>query len=93
MKIFKEQPEITKEDKKRFLEIGYLDGWNKLVVALKEHPPTEDDLKKLILLELKSEIVRIAILEKLIVRLQKCERAAINKAILQHNPKLIAGKL
>jgi hypothetical protein len=88
MQIFKEQPEISKNDRERLEDIGYLDGWNKLVSTLREHKPSEDDLKRLVILELESDAPRRQILEKLIVKVQKHERGSINQAIRKHRPKL-----
>jgi hypothetical protein len=88
MKIFREQPKLTAADKTRLAAIGFLDGWNKLVKTLKDKQPTEDDLKRLVLMELESELPRRPILEKLIVQIQKRERVEINAAIKAVRPNL-----
>ena len=80
-KIFREQPKLTNADKDRLTKDGYLDGWNKLVKTLKEKKPSEDDLKRLVLMELESATPRRPILEKLIVQIQKRERHEIADAI------------
>ena len=81
MKIFREQPKLTTTDRDRLNKGGYLNGWNKLVKTLKDEKPSEDDLKRLVIMELESPTPRRPILEKLVVQIQKCERHEIAKAI------------
>lgn len=88
MKIFRQQPNLTAKDKTRLTEAGYLDGWNKLVRLLKEQKPDEDDLKRLVLMELEGGNARKQILEKLIVQIQKIERQEINRAMKAVCPNL-----
>jgi hypothetical protein len=80
-KIFREQPKLTTADKDRLNKDGYLDGWNKLVKTLKDKKPSEDDLKRLLLMELESPAPRRPLLEKLIVQIQKRERHEVSVAI------------
>jgi hypothetical protein len=87
-KIFPTQPTVPQKDRERLLSAGYLDGWNKLVRALKVNKPNKDDLKRLVLLELESPEPRLPILEKLIVQVQRCERREINRAIKTNHPGL-----
>lgn len=87
MKIFRNQPALTTKDRERLNKAGYLDGWNKLVRLLKDNPPNEADLKRLVVLELESGSPRKQILEKLIVQVQKIERGEINQAIRAACPK------
>jgi len=85
-KIFREQPKLTAADKDRLNKDGYLDGWNKLVKTLKDKKPSEDDLKRLLLMELESPAPRRPLLEKLIVQIQKRERHEVSVAIKSAYP-------
>lgn len=85
-KIFREQPKLTPADKNRLAAVGFLDGWNKLVKTLKTEEPNEDDLKRLVLMELESPAPRRPILEKLIVQIQKRERHEVITAIRKAYP-------
>jgi len=88
MKIFRKPVSLNKTDRERLTAAGYLDGWNKLVKLLRKDKPVEDDLKRLVLMELESETPRRPIIEKLIVQIQKRERGEIRKAIKVVCPSL-----
>ncbi len=77
MKLFPKTPSLTNKDRDRLNKAGYLQSWNKFVAKINEAEPTEDDLKRLVVLELEREAPRAAILEKLVVRIQKKERETI----------------
>ena len=77
-KIFPTPPTIDAKDRERIAVTGILDSWNKCVKGLNEHAPSEDDLKRMVLIELeRTGGPRRDILEKLVVRVQKAEREAI----------------
>jgi len=88
MNIFRKPVSLTKTDIERLTAAGYLDGWNKLVKLLHESKPSENDLKRLVMMELESESTRRPILEKLIVQIQKRERDEIRRAIRTIRPNL-----
>jgi hypothetical protein len=77
MKLFPKTPALTAKDRERLDAAGYLQSWNKFVAKINEAEPLEDDLKRLVVLELEREAPRAAILEKLVVRIQKKERETI----------------
>lgn len=81
MKIFRQQPKLTDRDRERLLSAGYIQNWNKLVQLLREKPPSKDDLKRLVILENEKESPRQAIVEKLVIQIQKAERREINRAL------------
>lgn len=80
MKIFTKQPKITASDRKELRPL--LTGYNYLVGELSSYPNyySQDDLKKLILLELQGK-KRLFILEKLTSRILTKERENIMGAI------------
>lgn len=82
-KIFPATPILKDEDKDRLTEGAYLRSWNWLNRKLIETDPGEEDLKKLILMELEKSHPRPPIVLKLIVRLQKKEREAIMSNIMK----------
>lgn len=82
MNIFPKNPKLTDKDRARLTEAGYLQSWNKFVKRINDAKGMpQDDLKRLVYLELEQKAPRKAILEKLIVRIQKNERAEIYAAI------------
>lgn len=84
MKIFPKNPTFNKSDRERLSKANYLGGWNRLVKMLNENKPSQDDLKRLVFMELETPQPRRPILEKLIVRIQKGERGEIRAAIRKH---------
>ena len=77
MKIFPKTPKLSDKDRTRLNEEGYLQSWNKFVERINNVDLSQDDLKRLTILELEQEAPRKPILEKLIVRLQKKEKEEI----------------
>jgi hypothetical protein len=77
MNIFPDQPEVSTEDTKRLLDLGYLRSWNCLNAALTKNNPCAEDLKKLVQIEVWSANPREPIVQKLIIRVQKREREDI----------------
>ena len=53
--------------------------------ALSINPPSADDLKKLILIELERKRPRSPMINKFIIRLQKAERVSIMSKIIESN--------
>lgn len=82
-KIFPKQPKLTKADREGLKSKGYLNSWNGLTKALEKDPLGEDDLKKLVLIELESPTPRFEIVNRIVGKLQRVERAAINEAIVK----------
>lgn len=77
MKIFPKNPKLTDKDRARLDQEGYLQSWNKFVARINNVDLSQEDLKRLVFMELEQEAPRKAILEKLIVRIQKKEREDI----------------
>jgi len=86
-KPFPETPEVTQEDRLRLKSAGYLNCWNAMNSALSSKPPSAEDLKKLILIELERKRPRSPMINKFIIRLQKAERVIIMGKIIESNPK------
>jgi len=77
MKIFPKNPTLSDKDRARLNQEGYLQSWNKFVARINNVDLSQDDLKRLVFLELEQDAPRKAILAKLVVRIQKKEREAI----------------
>tara|TARA_R110002020_G_scaffold472424_1_gene700420 strand:+ start:14163 stop:14447 length:285 start_codon:yes stop_codon:yes gene_type:complete len=77
MKIFPKNPKLTDKDRARLDGEGYLQSWNKFVARINNVDLSQDDLKRLVFMELEQEAPRKAILAKLLVRIQKNEREDI----------------
>lgn len=85
--IFTDQPDVTEADRKRLSP--HLRAWNHLNNILTLNPFTEDDFKKLILLEVEGKKRKI-ILEHLVGRLKSMERT---KALLKINEAIILKRM
>jgi len=88
MKIFPKTPKLSDKDRSRLSNAGFLQSWNKFVTKINNAGLSQDDLKRLVYLELEQKAPRRAIVEKLIVRIQKKEREEIFAGI-----KATTGKL
>lgn len=77
MKLFPKNPKLTDKDRARLESEGYLQSWNKFVARINNVDLSQDDLKRLVYMELENDAPRKAILAKLLVRIQKNEREDI----------------
>lgn len=73
--LFPEQPTISERDAKRLQP--HLSGWNRLSEMLVLDTITLDDLKRLVVLEARSDAPRKAVVRKLVARVLSRERSRI----------------
>ena len=84
--IFEKQPVLWPEDQERLSP--FLTGWNRFYEATRDENFSEDDLKKMVIIEVKNPVPRKDIIKRLIALIQKQEREEIEKAMICVNPKL-----
>lgn len=77
-KLFDPQPRITIADRKRLEPV--LTGWNRVMNWLKTCPTNDDDLMKLIIIEVERK-KRKPIIQRLVGRLLSNRRKALMSAI------------
>lgn len=73
--LFPTQPKVTYADRKRLLP--HLSGWNRICSLMESELTTEDDIKRLVVLEFDTK-QRVPILQKLLA----CQHAMQRRRIL-----------